>query len=155
MKTAVTSLLTSVLLSEVLAASPDYVIGGQEVNIKLTGPDGQELPVQLTELPASMKEALSRRKGAPSQQTGVQDDVSTTTNWCGSAVYNPNDDPTTEFIQVTGDWTVPTISLRSGQTVDDQPSIAQWIGIDGGGDCATGLLQGGTVSQASIHERNC
>ncbi|KUL82435.1 hypothetical protein ZTR_11201 [Talaromyces verruculosus] len=45
-----------------------------------------------------------------------------------------------------GIWNVLHISLRSGQTNTNQPSIAQWVGIDGDG-CGTGLIRGGTVSE--------
>ena len=134
------ALITLLYASTVLGIETN--IGGKEVTITLHRTNtGEELPVTASALEPELAKALSMRS------TRVSQDTSTTSNWCGVAVYNPNDDPTTQFTQVTGTWTIPTVSLRSGQTNNDQPSIAQWIGIDGGGPCSTGLLQGGTVSQ--------
>ncbi|KAJ3499280.1 hypothetical protein NLG97_g445 [Lecanicillium saksenae] len=67
----------------------------------------------------------------------------TSNNWCGVANTNA---PGGTWSSVSGGWSVPQISLRSGQSPYDQPSIAQWVGIDGDG-CGTGLIQGGTLSQ--------
>ena len=68
---------------------------------------------------------------------------SSSSNWCGMANVTP---PSGYWTNVEGVWNVPQISLRSGQTNANQPSIAQWVGIDGDG-CGTGLIQGGTVSE--------
>lgn len=139
----------TVLLAAGLAqAAPRAAVQGLDYTVKLTRSNGEELPVKVRELEPEMAAALGRRQSKMKMEGR---DVSTTTNWCGAAVYNPNDDPTTEFTQVVGTWTVPAISLRDGQTIDNQPSIAQWIGIDGGGPCSSGLLQGGTASQVSCH----
>ncbi|KAF7333822.1 Acid proteinase A [Mycena venus] len=53
--------------------------------------------------------------------------------------------PAPGFTSVTGTWTIPTISLRSGQSSSSDPAISQWVGIDGFSDSA--LIQGGTLSQ--------
>ncbi|KAJ7024954.1 peptidase G1 [Mycena alexandri] len=60
-------------------------------------------------------------------------------NWCGAAVTG------TGFTSVVGTWTVPTLSLRSGQSANSEPALAQWVGIDGFSDSS--LIQGGTLSQ--------
>jgi len=60
-------------------------------------------------------------------------------NWCGAAVTG------TGFTSVVGTWTIPTISLRSGQSASSDPAISQWVGIDGFSDSS--LIQGGTLSQ--------
>ncbi|KAJ7208965.1 peptidase G1 [Mycena pura] len=62
----------------------------------------------------------------------------TSSNWCGAALTGSG------FTSVVGTWTVPTITLRSGQS---SGSISQWVGIDGFSDSA--LIQGGTLSQLS------
>ncbi|KAJ6481981.1 putative aspergillopepsin-2 precursor [Mycena sanguinolenta] len=60
-------------------------------------------------------------------------------NWCGAAVTG------TGFTSVSGSWTVPTLSLRSGQSASSEPALAQWVGIDGFSNSA--LIQGGTLSE--------
>jgi len=60
-------------------------------------------------------------------------------NWCGAAVTGSG------FTSVTGSWTVPTLSLRSGQSASSEPALAQWVGIDGFSNSA--LIQGGTLSE--------
>jgi len=60
-------------------------------------------------------------------------------NWCGASVTG------TGFTSVIGTWTVPTLSLRSGQSAASDPSLAQWVGIDGFSNSA--LIQGGTLSE--------
>lgn len=60
-------------------------------------------------------------------------------NWCGAAVTG------TGFTSVVGTWTVPTLSLRSGQSANSEPALAQWVGIDGFSNDA--LIQGGTLSE--------
>ncbi len=64
------------------------------------------------------------------------------TNWCGAAQTTTTSNP---FKSVVGTWVVPSISLRSGQTNRNEPSIAQWVGIDGLSNGA--LIQGGTLTQ--------
>ncbi|KAJ6556214.1 peptidase G1 [Mycena capillaripes] len=63
----------------------------------------------------------------------------TSSNWCGAAVTGSG------FTSVVGTWTVPTISLRSGQSSSSDPALAQWVGIDGFSNSA--LIQGGTLSE--------
>ncbi len=65
-------------------------------------------------------------------------------NWCGAAQTTSG-----TFKSVVGSWTVPTLSLRSGQTNRNEPSIAQWVGIDGFSNSA--LIQGGTLTQVCIY----
>ncbi|KAJ7195053.1 peptidase G1 [Mycena pura] len=60
-------------------------------------------------------------------------------NWCGAAVTGSG------FSSVVGTWTVPTLSLRSGQSANSDPALAQWVGVDGFSNSA--LIQGGTLSQ--------
>ncbi|KAJ7454559.1 peptidase G1 [Mycena galericulata] len=60
-------------------------------------------------------------------------------NWCGAALTGSG------FSSVVGTWTVPTLSLRSGQSTSSEPSLAQWVGIDGFSNDA--LIQGGTLSE--------
>ncbi|KAJ6474271.1 concanavalin A-like lectin/glucanase domain-containing protein [Mycena sanguinolenta] len=60
-------------------------------------------------------------------------------NWCGAALTGSG------FTSIVGTWTVPPISLRSGQTAAGAPGILQWVGIDGFSNSA--LIQGGTLSE--------
>jgi hypothetical protein len=60
-------------------------------------------------------------------------------NWCGAALTGSG------FTSVVGTWTIPTISLRSGQSAASDPAISQWVGIDGFSNSA--LIQGGTLSE--------
>lgn len=94
--------------------------------------NGVELPV----VPGPKLDFSSRSR----QRIGKR---ATSTNWCGVANTNS---PGGNWTNIVGAWTVPQISLRQGQSAGDQPSIAQWVGIDGDG-CGTGLIQGGTLSQ--------
>ncbi|KAJ7247137.1 peptidase G1 [Mycena haematopus] len=63
----------------------------------------------------------------------------TSSNWCGAALTGSG------FSSVVGTWTVPTISVRSGQSASSDPALAQWVGIDGFSNEA--LIQGGTLSE--------
>ena len=105
--------------------------------------NGKEVPVELgpslgmnSKGPAHVKNSVNRRNS-----------VQVTGNWCGMSNIDPPSGAT--WTSVYGEWIVPEITLRSGQTDADSPSIAQWVGIDGDDSCASGLIQGGTVSQAS------
>ncbi|KAH8650085.1 peptidase A4 family-domain-containing protein [Xylariales sp. PMI_506] len=81
-----------------------------------------------------------RLQNAKAKGTGSS--VSVSSNWCGSVAQTT----TKTFQSVSGQWVVPTLTLRDGQTDSDNPSVAQWVGIDGDG-CASGaLIQGGTLS---------
>jgi len=63
----------------------------------------------------------------------------TSSNWCGASLTGSG------FTSVVGTWTVPTISLRPGQSAASDPALAQWVGIDGFSNSA--LIQGGTLSE--------
>lgn len=123
---------------------------GNGVNYEITMTQhGSELPVELSSRPAlSTSESLKIDSPGKSRRNNVQ----STANWCGMSNVNP---PSGYWTNIESVWTVPQISLRSGQTNANQPSIAQWVGIDGDG-CGTGLIQGGTVSQVcSLLVPNC
>lgn len=102
---------------------------------------GSELPIELGTRP-DLSTSGSVKIGSPgkNRRSNVQ---SSSSNWCGMSNVNP---PSGHWTNVESVWNVPQISLRSGQTNANQPSIAQWVGIDGDG-CGTGLIQGGTVSE--------
>ena len=67
------------------------------------------------------------------------------TIWCGAIKQGTN------FHEVSGQWKIPQLSLRQGQTKADNTNIPIWVGIDGYG-CA-GLLQAGTTSFVSKNEQ--
>lgn len=138
------SLLYCVFLAAGLVhAAVTTTMNGADVTVKLTRDSGEELVPILSDLSSRTRATLDRRSSK--SRLHARDD--TTNNiWCGVATYNPVNDGTQNFTQILSTWTVPKIALRSGQTVDQDPSIAQWIGIDGGA-LSTALIQGGTVSE--------
>ncbi|KAJ7752342.1 peptidase A4 family-domain-containing protein [Mycena metata] len=60
-------------------------------------------------------------------------------NWCGAILTGSG------FTSVFASWAVPPLSFRSGQSAASEPSLAQWVGIDG--FTSPGLFQGGVLSQ--------
>jgi len=85
---------------------------------------------------AQIAEARKRRR--ESAKFAPRATVSSS-NWCGAALTG------TGFTSVTGQWTVPVLSLRPGQTAAQDPALAQWVGIDGFSD--TSLIQAGSLSE--------
>jgi hypothetical protein len=117
---------------------------------------GVEIPASIGSIPGAsshemqtaVAKARARRQQQQQQRQQARDnldkrDLYYSSNWCGLANTNP---PSGVWKNVWGGWVVPTVSLRSGQTDSQEPSIAQWVGIDGIGGCNGGLIQGGTVS---------
>lgn len=98
-----------------------------------------------TEVPVKMGPPRGRNSTRSSAMASLskRGTVTTTGNWCGLADNSP---PSGTWKSVVGGWVVPDVSLRSGQTASEEPSICQWVGIDGY-SCSTGLIQGGTVSE--------
>ena len=116
--------------------------GGVEYTIVRTD-NGKEVPVKLgPDLGISSRGPV--RVNAPVTR---RNNVQNTGNWCGMSNTVPP--PGASWVNVYGTWVVPTVSLRAGQSASQTPSVAQWVGIDGDDSCATGLIQGGTVSQVS------
>jgi len=100
------------------------------------------------EVPVTLGPALQMNSTGPVATFASRhrrNNVESTGNWCGMSNTEP---PSGTWKSVWGGWVVPQVSLRSDQTNADEPSIAQWVGIDGDG-CNSGLIQGGTVSQVS------
>lgn len=108
--------------------------------------DGSELPVEpgpVIDVSNRMAQRESRRK-ARAAEAEIEKRSQTFTNWCGAANQSPNGGT---WNRISGSWTVPEITLRQGQSASDQPSLVQWIGIDGDGCDKGGLIQGGSGSQ--------
>lgn len=128
------------ILAGVAQAATRYTSeNGIDYTITMTQ-HGVEIPAELSTVPnLSTKGPVKASANGKRRRNTVQ----STTNWCGMSNVNP---PSGHWTNVEAIWTVPQISLRSGQTDADEPSIAQWVGIDGDDSCATGLIQGGTVS---------
>lgn len=112
---------------------------GVDYTIKMTQ-YGSELPIELGARPNLTTRGSMKIDSADKTR---RNNVQSTSNWCGMSNVNP---PSGYWTNVESAWNVPQISLRSSQNNADQPSIAQWVGIDGDG-CGTGLIQGGTVSE--------
>lgn len=127
------------LLSAVQAAFTETV-NGVTYTVTHLDADGSELPVEF----GPDLSSISREPQRATRRSGksVKRDQ-TFNNWCGASNIDP---PGGAFNEVEGSWTVPNISLRQGQTDYDQPSLVQWVGIDGDG-CNSGLIQGGSGSQ--------
>jgi len=81
----------------------------------------------------------NRLSGRATLTSSASDATVTSSNWCGAALTGSG------FTSVTGTWTVPAITLRSGQSSSSDPALAQWVGIDGFSNDA--LIQGGTLSE--------
>ncbi|KAJ3473911.1 hypothetical protein NLG97_g10074 [Lecanicillium saksenae] len=129
------------LLSAVAQASLTETVNGVTYTVTYRDADGSELPV----LPGPKIDGEARR--AAREQRRIQKRSQTEDNWCGYANRSP---PNGTFNLVTGSWTVPTVSLRKGQTNADTPSIVQWVGIDGDGCTKGGLIQGGSGSKVRL-----
>lgn len=101
------------------------------------------------ELPVAMgpKLGVSSKGPIKSLSKGKRQSGQESTNWCGMVDTTA---PSGTWVNIVGAWTVPQISLRGGQSYSDEPSLAQWVGIDGDG-CGTGLIQGGTLSEVGAH----
>jgi hypothetical protein len=135
MKSTVSGILAASIFARGLLAEFTY----QAVKIE----NGVETPVELTPLPADFK-FPGRDKAprpAPNGLARRSNPLYYDYNWCG-AVQSKS--PGT-FTDVFGQWYVPKLSLRSGQTDSDEPYLYQWVGLDGWA-CQTGLLQTGTGS---------
>lgn len=117
---------------------------GTKISITMTDKDGAELPV---ELGPALNWTTQLRQPATTSSSGRKNrrgTISDSANWCGLINQDP---PSGQWSNVIGQWVVPEIALRSGQTDADEPSIAEWVGIDGTGTCSTGgLIQAGTLS---------
>lgn len=107
--------------------------------------DGSELPVEFGPTIDATSRVAQREQRRKARAAGDKEKrTQTFSNWCGAANLNP---PGGVWNEVSGGWTVPEISLRSGQSANNQPSLVQWIGIDGDGCQSGGLIQGGSGSQ--------
>lgn len=129
-----------VILASVAHTAITETSNGVTYTVTYTDRDGRELPV----VRGPKIDASSRR----SQRTPRRDGKTlkrdqTFSNWCGASNI---DSPGGSWNSVSGTWTVPQISLRQGQSSNSDPSLVQWVGIDGDG-CNTGLIQGGSGSQ--------
>ncbi|KAM3510984.1 hypothetical protein MY11210_005383 [Beauveria gryllotalpidicola] len=111
--------------------------------------DGSKLPVEfgpaINATSRGAQRAQRRRARARARAADHEKRTQTFGNWCGAANLNPPGGGT--WSRVSGAWTVPEISLRASQTANDQPSLVQWVGIDGDGCELGGLIQGGSGSQ--------
>jgi len=96
----------------------------------------EEGPITHFQSQAMIKVGEARKRSRIQRATEA---TVTSSNWCGAAVTG------TGFTSVSGTWTIPTISRRSGQSTSSEPAISQWVGIDGFNNAA--LIQGGTLSQ--------
>jgi hypothetical protein len=125
--------ITAILAASLAAAEVTWTFqkfeNGVEVPfVELVGPQTEFQSQSMKKIGESRKRNRLNRRATV-----------TSTNWCGSATTG------TGFSSVVGTWTVPAITLRSGQSANSDPAISQWVGIDGFSNSA--LIQGGTLSQ--------
>jgi len=129
-----TAAITAILAASVVAAEVTWTFQKFENGVEVPFTAGPQTKFQSQ---AMLKVGETRKRnrlnGRASGAT-VQ-----SSNWCGAAVTG------TGFTSVVGTWTVPTLSLRSGQSANSEPALAQWVGIDGFSNSA--LIQGGTLSE--------
>jgi len=131
MKAAV---ITAILAASLATAEVTWTFQKFENGVEVPIPAGPQTKFQ-SQAMLKVSEARKRNRlnGRASGAT-VQ-----SSNWCGAAVTGSG------FSSVVGTWTVPTLSLRSGQSANSDPALAQWVGVDGFSNSA--LIQGGTLSQ--------
>lgn len=141
------------LLSAAVQAAFTETVNGVTYTVTHLDADGSELPVEFgpsIDATSRVAQREQRRKARAAGTTSADLDKRTQTfsNWCGAANLSP---PSGVWNAVSGGWTVPEISLHSGQSASSQPSLVQWIGIDGDGCQSGGLIQGGSGSQVCTH----
>ncbi|KAH8892469.1 concanavalin A-like lectin/glucanase [Thozetella sp. PMI_491] len=132
MKTFAAFLLGAVSLPQLIHASVEWSFKTFQDGVEIGTALGPQTELQ-TNVMQRVQEARKEKRLTAAESSS---------NWCGAAQTT-----TGTFKSVVGSWKVPTISLRSGQTNSQQPSIAQWVGIDGFSNSA--LIQGGTLTQIS------
>ena len=132
---------STLLLAGAAQASVSYTSNGVTYTITKTK-DGVEVPGKEGPTLDMTSKAPIKTESKEKIKAGQE-----SSNWCGMVDTSA---PSGTWTNIYGFWTVPQISLRSGQSDSDEPSIAQWVGIDGDG-CGSGLIQGGTVSQVGTH----
>jgi len=129
---AITAILAaSLATAEVIWTFQKFENGVEVPFDELVGPQTEFQSQTMKKIGESRKRNRLNRRAT--------DATVTSTNWCGSATTG------TGFTSVVGTWTVPAITLRSGQSANSDPAISQWVGIDGFNNDA--LIQGGTLSQ--------
>jgi hypothetical protein len=129
-----TAAITAILAASVVAAEVTWTFQKFENGIEVPFTAGPQTKFQ-SQAMLRVGEARKRnRLNGRAAATTVE-----SSNWCGAAVTG------TGFTSVVGTWTVPTITLRSGQSASSEPALAQWVGIDGFSNDA--LIQGGTLSE--------
>ncbi|KAJ6784611.1 hypothetical protein PWT90_07386 [Aphanocladium album] len=131
-------------LSATAQAAFTETVNGVTYTVTHLDADGTELPVEFG--PHIDGESRAAARAQRNQARADWEKRSQTfSNWCGAANLSPPGGGAWD--RVVGAWTVPQISLRSGQSAASQPSLVQWIGIDGDGCSKGGLVQGGSGSQ--------
>lgn len=129
------------LFSAAVQAAFTETVNGVTYTVTHLDADGSELPVEFGPEIDGTSRAAARAQRQKEKRT------QTFGNWCGAANLSP---PGGAFNYVSGAWTVPRIGLRPGQRASDNPSVVQWIGIDGDGCSKGGLIQGGSGSQVRL-----
>ncbi|OAA43428.1 Concanavalin A-like lectin/glucanase [Beauveria brongniartii RCEF 3172] len=136
------------LLSAAAAVQAAFTetLNGVTYTVTHLAADGSELPVEFGPAIDATSRGAQREQRRRARAADHEKRTQTFSNWCGAANLEPpgNDG---SWSRVSGAWTVPEISLRANQSDDDQPSLVQWIGIDGDGCQSGGLIQGGSGSQ--------
>jgi hypothetical protein len=126
--------LTAILAASLATAEVTWTFQKFENGVEVPFTAGPQTKFQSQ---AMLKVGETRKRNRLNRR--ATDATVTSTNWCGSATTG------TGFTSVVGTWTVPAITLRSGQSANSEPALAQWVGIDGFSNSA--LIQGGTLSE--------
>jgi hypothetical protein len=129
-----TSAFVALLAASVASAEVTWTFKQFDNGVEVPFTEGPETKFQ-SQAMAKIGEARKRNR-LNGRAAGA---TVTSSNWCGAAVTG------TGFTSVVGTWTVPKLTLRSGQSSSSEPALAQWVGIDGFSNSA--LIQGGTLSE--------
>ncbi|KAM3554725.1 hypothetical protein MY1884_005986 [Beauveria asiatica] len=143
MKTAAAAALLSAAAA--VQAAFTETLNGVTYTVTHLAADGSELPVDFGPAIDATSRGAQREQRRRARAADHEKREQTFNNWCGAANLSPPGDGS--WTRVSGAWTVPEISLRASQSDDDQPSLVQWIGIDGDGCKSGALIQGGSGSQ--------
>ncbi|KAI6380813.1 hypothetical protein MCOR25_001487 [Pyricularia grisea] len=147
------SLLRSLLLSLLLLVSATSAIEIKVVSV--TTEEGAKPidPASIKLVPRPLSPSSIERvrnvtvgEGDPmtgGKRSGTGNAISYSGNWCG-AMQNA---PTNNLVSSVSGWlTAPVLDIRHTENRTPQ-FAASWMGIDGGENCRTALLQGGTTTE--------
>lgn len=79
------------------------------------------------------------------ERTSFANQATESENWCGAVQEQPSSG---QMLTVEGSWTIPSVSIPSGESSSTEYYLYQWVGIDGV-SCDV-ILQAGTGCTVSF-----